>query len=630
MAKKKYFVIDFDSTFIRTEGLEELAKIALAKNPGKLKILEKIRQLTNQGMEGTISFSKSLELRTRLLQADKNHVKRASKLLKTHISASIVTNKDFFKKHKNEIYIISGGFKELILPVVSGFGISGDHILANEFIYDSNGQITGIDTKNPLSKDQGKVSAVRSLSLDGEVVILGDGITDFQVKKEGAAQKFVYYAENVSRPAVHSRADSTVYNFDEFLSQTRIKKTLSFPKNKIKALLLENIDPSALNLFKAEGYQIEYLTKALSEEELTEKIKDIHILGIRSKTRVTKKVLEHASKLIAVNAFCIGTDQMDLPGLTNRGITVFNAPFQNTRSVVELAVGEIIMLMRGVFDKSTMLHKGIWDKSSKNSNEIRGKKLGIIGYGNIGSQLSVLAENLGMEVYFYDNVEKLSLGNAKKCASLPELLKLCDVITVHVSGERKNTNLISDKEFSKMKDGVILLNLSRGFVVDINALAKALKSGKVRGAALDVFSEEPKGKDEPFKSILKGMPNVILTPHIAGSTKEAQKNIGEFVSSKVIDFMNSGNTYLSVNIPNIQLPGQKKAHRLLHLHKNVPGILAQINNILANHKINILGQYLKTNEEVGYVITDVDKKYDQKILSELKTIPDTIRFRVLY
>ena len=407
-------------------------------------------------------------------------------------------------------------------------------------------------------------------------------------------------------------------------------KQVSFPKSKIKILLLENIHPDAVALLRSEGFIVESLSKSLGEDELCEKIKDVSILGIRSKTEVTKKVLESAPRLMAIGAFCVGVNQIDLAECAKRGVAVFNAPFSNTRSVVELAIGEMIMLIRNVFDKSVKMHRGEWDKSAKDSYELRGKHLGIIGYGNIGAQLSVVAESLGMKVYFYDLVEKLALGNAIKCPSMKELLKKSDIVTVHVDGNPKNTNLMSDKEFKMMKHGAILINLSRGFVIDFQALVKHIQSGKIKGVAADVFPHEPRSNDEAFVCDVQNMPNVILTPHIGGSTKEAQENIAQFVSSKLCDFVNAGNTYLSVNIPNIQLPSQGKAHRLIHIHQNMPGVLANINGILARNRVNILGQYLKTDERIGYVITDVSRKYDDKIISEFKKVPHTIKFRVLY
>jgi D-3-phosphoglycerate dehydrogenase len=406
--------------------------------------------------------------------------------------------------------------------------------------------------------------------------------------------------------------------------------SISYPKNRIKVLLLENIHKDAVRMFKAEGYQVETLSGSLNEEELSEKIKDVLILGVRSKTNVTAKVLQNAKKLLAAGAFCVGTNQIDLNACSKRGVIVFNAPFSNTRSVVELVVGEIIMLMRGIFDKSMKLHKGVWDKSSQGSYEVRGKKLGIIGYGKIGSQLSVLAEDMGMEVYFYDMLEKLAMGNAKRCNTLKELLKKCDIITVHVDGSEQNHSFIGNREFKQMKDGVIFINLSRGFVVDINALAENIKSGKVKGASIDVYPDEPVSNDENFISELQNLPNVILTPHIGGSTDEAQKDIANFVPAKIIDFINSGNSYYSVNFPNIQLPSFENAHRLIHIHHNVPGILAKINSVFADNNINIIGQYLKTDETTGYVITDISKKYNPHVINELKEIEHTIKFRVLY
>lgn len=314
----------------------------------------------------------------------------------------------------------------------------------------------------------------------------------------------------------------------------------------------------------------------------------------------------------------------------NLGVAVFNAPYSNTRSVVELTLGNIIMLYRKVFEKSQKMHMGIWDKSAKNCHEIRGKTLGIVGYGNIGSQLSVLAEGLGMNVVFFDIADKLAHGNAKRIKSLKELLKISDVVTIHVDGRSENTNLITDKEFKQMKDGVIFLNLSRGYIIDIDALDRNLRSGKIAAAAVDVYPKEPKADGESFKSVLQGLPNVILTPHIGAGTEEGQRNIAEFVPEKLLSFINTGNTTLSNNFPNIQLPKLTNAHRFIHIHNNKPGVLAKINNIFTANDINIEGQYLKTNENLGYVITDVNKNYRQEVIQELKSIPETIKVRILY
>ncbi|HBQ50655.1 3-phosphoglycerate dehydrogenase [Candidatus Daviesbacteria bacterium RIFCSPLOWO2_01_FULL_38_10] len=628
--EEQYFIIDFDSTIIQTEGLEELAQIVLKDNLQKEEILEEIKTITNLGMEGKIGFSESLKKRLNLLRINKSHLESLAKVLKKKISPSVLRNKHFFKTFKDRIYIITGGFQEFVTPVASKLGILENHILANTFRFDKKGIVLGFDTKNPLSRNNGKVKAVKTLNLKGDITVIGDGFTDLQIKNLGAAKKFIAFVENINREVVSKKADQIVGSFDEFLFVNKLPMSLSYPKSKIKALLLENIETSAQLALEKEGYLVELLKTALDEKELREKIKDVSVLGIRSKTSITQKVLQNANKLKVVGAFCIGVDQMDLDALTKSGIAVFNAPFQNTRSVVELAIGEMIMLIRGVIDKNNKLHMGIWDKSAESSNELRSKTLGIVGYGHIGSQLSVVAEALGMKVIYYDLLEQLPLGNAQRVKTLHELLKSSDIISIHVSGDRSNTNLIGEKEFSLMKNNAIFINLSRGFVVDINALAKFLKAGKIKGAALDVFPAEPKSRDEPFKSLLQNLPNVILTPHIAGSTQEAQKQIGGYVSGKIIDFINTGNTYLSVNLPDIQLPKQGNLHRLLHLHKNVPGILAQINKILADENININGQYLKTNAAVGYVITDVNKRYNQDVLRKLQKIPDTIRFRILY
>jgi D-3-phosphoglycerate dehydrogenase len=402
-------------------------------------------------------------------------------------------------------------------------------------------------------------------------------------------------------------------------------------KNQIlKILLLENIHPRAHKIYRDDNIVVESIAGSLEEPELCEAIRDVSVLGIRSKTNVTKKVLEKAEKLLAVGAYCIGTNQIDLKACSNKGIVVFNAPFSNTRSVVELVLGEIIMLIRGVFDKSNQLHQGYWSKSANGTHEVRGKKLGIIGYGNIGSQLSVLAEILGMNVYYYDLVDKLALGNAKRCDSLEQILHKCDIISIHVDGRPENHNLISYKQFEQMKKGVYFLNLSRGYVVNINALSENLKSNKVKGAAIDVFPSEPRSNRESFVSELQNLPNVIITPHVGGSTEEAQQNIAEFVSNKIVDFIHDGSTMLSANFPNLQLPEIVNAHRLMHVHKNVPGIMAKINNILATHSINIVGQYLKTNENIGYVITDISREYERDVINNIKDIAGTIRFRIIY
>lgn len=620
----KTLILDFDSTFIQTEALDELAAIALAEHAQGEEIVEQIRQITAAGMEGSIPLSDSLSRRLALLQANKQHINKLIAVLYGKISRSFERNAAFLKEHADRIYIVSSGFKEYIVPVVSRFGIKEDHVFANTFSFDEQGIITGCDRDNPLSQDQGKVKILRSLNLMGDIWVLGDGMTDYEMREAAVAHAFFAFIENISREAVVAKADHVLNSFDEFLQMN------NYPQQQIKVLLLEGVHPHGVTLFQDEGYSVEVLKGSLGEEELCAKIKGVHILGIRSKTQITKKVLDCADQLIAVGAFCIGTNQIELNAATEQGVCVFNAPYSNTRSVVEMVLGELIMLMRKVIPKNADLHQGKWDKSADHCYEVRGKKLGIVGYGNIGSQLSVVAESLGMHVYYYDLVEKLQLGNAKKCSSLDELLEVADVVSIHVDGRAQNKHIIGRPQFQKMKNNVVFINLSRGHVVDIAALVDALDSGKILGAAVDVFPEEPKNNQEEFISPLRGYPNVILSPHIGGSTEEAQLNIGEFVARRIISYVKTGDSTQSVNIPNIQLPELHHAHRLVHLHANVPGILAQINQVLANHNVNLLGQYLKTNELVGYVISDVDMGYGKELYEEFNKIKHTITSRVLY
>ena len=624
------FIFDFDSTFIQVEALDVLCEVIYEKSGAGKQILAEIQHITNLGMEGKLSLKESLSKRIELLQANRDHLGPVIEILQNKVSASVLRNRSFFKKHAENIYIISNGFKEIIIPIVQEHGIKPEHVLANTFKFDHNGKIIGFDETDELCENQGKVKKIKSLNLAGEVIMIGDGYTDYETLQGGAVTKFYAFTENVSRAVVVAKADRLAPSLDEILYDLSYKASVSYPKNRINVLLLENVHPDAIQIFEHEGYNVETIKGSISEEALCEKIKDVSILGIRSKTQVTPKVLENANKLHAIGTFCIGTNQVNLDECCRKGVAIFNAPYSNTRSVVELAIGEIIMLVRTTFEKSSKMHQGIWDKSANNSVEIRGKKLGIVGYGNIGSQLSIIAEALGMKVFFYDVVDKLALGNAKKCSSLKELLALSDVVTLHVDGRKSNTHIIDTKAFEYMKDGVIFLNLSRGHVVDIQALITNLKSGKVRGAGVDVFPEEPASNDEPFVSELCKVPNVILTPHIGGSTEEAQLDIGHYVARKIIQYINTGTTYGSVNLPEIQLPELQSAHRIMHIHENVKGILAQINTILSEYDHNILGQYLKTNEQLGYVITDIDNLHNVELEKKLKEIPSTIRYRILY
>jgi D-3-phosphoglycerate dehydrogenase / 2-oxoglutarate reductase len=397
----------------------------------------------------------------------------------------------------------------------------------------------------------------------------------------------------------------------------------------LRALLLENIHPEAELLLGSAGIDVSSLPGALDEDELIERLDGVALLGIRSKTQVTERVLDAASGLVAVGAFCIGTNQIDVHGASERGVTVFNAPFSNTRSVVELAIAEIIAMTRRLTEKNELMHRGVWDKSADGAHEVRGRTLGIIGYGNIGTQLSVLAENLGMKVLFYDTADRLALGNARGCTTMRELLAEADVVTLHVDGRASNHSLFGASEFDQMKRGALFLNLSRGFVVDYAALRDRIESGAIAGAAVDVFPVEPKGRGDEFVSELRGLPNVILTPHIGGSTEEAQQDIGRFVAGKLRDYVREGATSMSVNLPGLTLPQPPDTNRVILVHRNVPGVMATINGVFAEHKANVEAQLLGTRGEYGYVVTDVGATVTGEMIDELRGLPEMVRLRVV-
>jgi D-3-phosphoglycerate dehydrogenase len=409
------------------------------------------------------------------------------------------------------------------------------------------------------------------------------------------------------------------------------RKATSYPKNKIRILLLENISESASRILTEAGYTgVRRVSGALSEDRLIEELKDVHLLGIRSKTQVTERVLRHAPKLQAIGCFCIGVNQVDLRAAMQQGVAVFNAPYSNTRSVAEMVLGCSIMLIRRIPDKNRAAHQGVWMKESSGSYELRGKTMGIVGYGNIGTQVSILAEALGMKVVFHDIVTRLPLGNASACRSLKDLVGQSDIITLHVPETPQTRNLINKSILKHVRPGAILLNLARGEVVDLQALRTAMEEGLVSGAAIDVFPWEPEKNGDRFETPLQNMPNVILTPHIGGSTEEAQQNIGVDVSAKLLQYLEMGASTGSHSVPPLSLPPQEGAHRILHIHRNVPGVLSEINTRLSKNHINILGQYLKTNDEIGYVVLDIDTKLSSDAAKLLKDVKETLKVRLLY
>ncbi len=625
-----FVVLDFDSTLVKVETLDALADIALSDSPEADAIRAKVARLTDQAMAGEVDFGEALRRRLALLQLTREHVRTLVDGILGELTPSVRRNARFFAQNADRVIIVSGGFREVIAPVAEELGVASDRVLANDLVYDADGRVVGVDDANPLSREGGKAEALKALNLPGPAILIGDGWNDALMKQAGVVDRFYAFTEIVRREPVVAAADAEAASLDEVLHAEGLGGRWSYPRSRMKILLLENVHPLAVQRFREEGYSVETVKGALDEAALIERIKGVHVLGVRSKTNVTARVLEAADKLMAVSAFCIGTNQIDLNAAADRGVAVFNAPYSNTRSVVELAIGLTITLMRDVADKSAAMHQGQWNKSATGARELRGKTLGIVGYGAIGSQLSVLAEALGMRVVFHDVVERLALGNARRLRSLDTLLAEADVISLHVDGRASNTNLIGAQQFARMKPGALLLNLSRGHVVDIGALAQALGSGRVAGAAVDVFPEEPRTNDDPFDSPLRGLGNVILTPHIGGSTEEAQEAIAEFAAERLLGYLNRGDTTFSVNLPNVQLAEVNGGHRLLHIHRNQAGVMAAVNRVLADAGLNILAQHLKTDEHTGYVIVDVDQDYDRALLADLKAIPGALRFRILH
>jgi D-3-phosphoglycerate dehydrogenase len=624
------FVFDFDSTLVRIETLEALADIALSGSAEADVVRARVAELTDRAMSGEIGFGEALRQRLALLPLTRAHVEALADRILDEGTPSVRRNLRFFQENADRIVILSGGFREIIAPIAERLGVAPDRVLCNDLTYDAEGRVTGVDDANPLSQADGKPKVIAALNLPRPIVMVGDGWNDAEVKLAGVADRFYAYTEIARRPKVVEVADAEAPSMDELLHAEGMMGRWSFPRSKIRMLLLENIHPAAVEALEEAGYSVETQKGALDEDDLIAAIKGVHVLGIRSKTNVTPAVLEAADRLMAVAAFCIGTNQIDLDACADHGIAVFNAPYSNTRSVVELAIGLTITLMRDVVDKSAAMHAGKWNKSADGSRELRGKTLGIVGYGAIGSQLSVLAEALGMRVIFHDLSERLALGNAKRMRNLDALLAEADVVTLHVDGRRENTNLIGPAQFQQMKEGALFLNLSRGHVVNIGALAQAIQGGRVAGAALDVFPEEPRTNADPFDSPLMGLKNVILTPHIGGSTEEAQEAIAEFAAERLLGYLNRGDTTFSVNLPNVQLAEVSGGHRILHIHRNQPGVMAELNRELAHAGLNILGQHLKTDERTGYVITDVDRDYDPEALKALKTVAGTLKFRLLH
>lgn len=623
-------VIDFDSTIVRVESLDLLAVASFAERTDGTAKAAEIAEITRLGMEGKIDFRESLTRRIAMLDCTRAQVDEVARKLTGLVSPSFAAHRDQLRECRDRIYVITGGFRDLALPTITSLGLREDHLFANDFTYGADGQVTGFDEQNPLCQAGGKVVVVNGIPTDARKLMVGDGYTDYQVRERGAADKFYYFAEVVKRSPVMPLADKVVYGIDEVLAELDLPTRYSFPRSKLQVLLLDDIDPLAATALKDQGYRVEVVNDRLDEEQLMRMLPEVAVLGVRTRTKLPARVLAAGSKLQAVGVFAVGLDHVDIVFAASRGVAVFNAPYSNTRSVVELALGQIIMLLRRVPEHSWNMHAGQWVKSASNQFEVRGKKLGIIGYGNIGSQLSVLAEACGMDVLYYDLAEKLALGKAQKTASMNELLSQADVVTVHCDGRPGNQKLIGAREFGLMKDGVVFLNLSRGNVVDIDALRQAIKDGKVAGAGVDVFPVEPKSAQESFDTPLRGLSNVILSPHIGGSTEEAQRNIATFVSAALGRFLASGETSGCVSLPELVLPPLSRGMRVLHVHANMPGLVARVAAVLAAHGVNIVGQNLATRDQVGYLVTDLGSRVEDEVLAELRAVPETIKVRAVY
>lgn len=630
--KDKYFVIDFDSTFIQFEALDELAAIALQDKSGHEERLEKIQQYTQLAMEGKLSFPESLQRRIELLEADQSDINQLVKILRRNISTSIQRNEAFFEEFADQIYIISGGFKEYIAPIVGDYHIAPDHIFANTFTFDEHGRINGFDHSNYLAQENGKVKQLKNLRLEGDVYVIGDGYTDFQIRESGLASGFYAFTENVERASLLEKADHVTPSFDEFLFKNELPRAISYPKNRIRAVIMSNLPNRVSEGLSAEGYEVRFLPASSGEERLKAEIEEATILAINPDTVITAEMLNQAKRLLAIGIYGTDRGQVDLETARRKGIVVFHAPHTSTRSVAELAIGEMITLIRQVPDINQAMHAGKSMQRRKPGHEIQGKTLGLIGYGSVGKQIGILAEALGMEVCFYDPEEWEGLGNAYPCHDLQGLLTSADVISLQVTDSEANRNLIDEAAFEWMKEGVIFLNMSVEKAVDHGALAMHLKSGRLAGAGIDRFPDigKPPHDHNVARSHLRHLPNVVLTPHISGSTVESRGKTAAFVTDNLINFINSGSIETSANMPDIQLPSFHNAHRLIHIHEDHPGMMAQIANIFSEHNINIVGQYLKTMHGVGYMITDISRDYDEEVVNAIKEIPQAIRLRILY
>lgn len=601
---KTYFIIDFDSTFTQVEAMEELAAISLKNDPDKDLLVEKIKQLTDLAMEGKMPFPKSLKARIALLSAKRYHLQMLVNRLRKRVSVSFARNKKFFKAYQGQILIVSGGFKEFIEPVVKPYGIEPDCVFANTFTYDSKNNIVGADETNFLSMEQGKVKLLKHLKLKGRVIAIGDGFTDYELFASGVAQEFFAFTENIARPSVLNVANRVASSLDEILYQEKLPMAISYPKSRIKAVLWGEDCYEAETELKKEGYQVRKVPSNAPEKDLLE-IQQAQLVVFHPALPYKKVLQQKNPRQLATAVWGELNDKEFSSFLAKSGTGLIASSYAHTRSVLELSMLMMLNLFR------------------EKQEELPGKTLGIVGYGHSGSLLSVMAAHLGMNVVYYDKDNRPPLGNAIMQKTIQDVFRKADCVIL-VTGRRYLGNFyVGSKEIKQMKPGSLLINLGYDECLDLSAINDAISKGKLGGFAMDCLSEKT------FKKI-KGWNNTYATLNERLNTRQTKMNIAAAVCEGLIDFVNTGSTSSCQNFPRLNLPPLQTGHRFIHIHKNVPGVLAEINSILAKSKANISGQYLKTNEEIGYVITDVDKKYSEHVLEELKQVPSTIRFRVLY
>jgi D-3-phosphoglycerate dehydrogenase len=633
-------LFDFDCCFLQQEAIEFLIELGLRKfDVAEQQFrLESLRSLAARTEAHEVSRGQKMNQQMQISKIDPTDIKRASSLMETQLLPEVQLVINYLKENNRQIIVFSRGFEELVFPITDLLGIPRRNVFTNRVVFDAASAVPEIDESNPLFLQSGKVYLAEFLKnagrLLGPTAVIGDSRADLSIRKSAIADYFIYFQNLRTDETTLSEADFVIQQLDQilplvtspfFTHQKKSSAPCEKETKKYHTVLVENIHPIATSKLKEADFGIQSYKHAPDAGELELLTSKCNILGIRSKTQVRAETLAKMQNLFVIGCFCIGTDQVDLAAAARLGIPVFNAPYANTRSVAELVAGMAIMLMRDVLDKSNAAHRGQWLKKTTHARELRGKTLGIIGYGHIGSQVSILFEDLGLKVIYYDIQDKLPLGNAQRMPSLEMLLANADIVTLHVPDTPETRDLMNEMTLNQMKSGSILINSSRGKVVDLNALKSTLTSGRIIGAAIDVFPEEPASNQESFVCELQNLPNVILTPHIGGSTLEAQERIADEVSSKLINFLKTGATVGAVNFPEVDLPPTVDSYRILHIHRNQPQVLAKIHNIFSQYQVYVTAELLKTRDSIGYLIVDIHRDNSAPVPELLSRITETIR-----